>query len=135
MINYQKTIQVAIDHVANNGKFILKSRCNGRKMPDHYFLNEDHTYSPCDLMTWVTQLEGMDRHVADEIINGKRVSTVWIGLNHNLGDGLPLVFETMIFNSERSDCYLDRYTTWDEAVAGHEKAKQWVLGGCKEDEQ
>lgn len=29
---HQKTIQNAIDHVANGGKFILRQRCLGKKM-------------------------------------------------------------------------------------------------------
>lgn len=104
-------------------------------MLNHYFLNEDHTYSPCDLMEWATQLESMNKHVAYDLINDCRISTVWLGLNHNWGDGPPLVFETMVFKPSGSDNYQVRYTTWDEALLGHEKAKQWVLDGCKEDER
>jgi len=28
---------------------------------------------------------------------GEKLSTVWLGLNHNWGDGPPLIFETMLF--------------------------------------
>jgi hypothetical protein len=116
-------------------KVILKSRCQGKRMSRHYFLNPDHTYSPCDLLTWARQFESENRQVADDEINGYRVSTVWLGTDHNYGAGHPLVFETMIFNPAGKDNYLVRYTTWDQAVAGHQKAIDWVKNGCKEDNE
>jgi hypothetical protein len=38
----------------------------------------------------------------------------------------------MVFDEPKSgtDIYMDRYTTWDEAIEGHKKAIQWVLDGC-----
>ncbi len=97
-----------------------------------YYLNEDKTYRPADLMEWAEQFEELskkdERHVGDDIILGKHVSTVWLGLDHNLHRGAPHVFETMIFSEHepRTDIYMDRYSTWDEAVAGHQKAIDWV---------
>lgn len=101
-------------------------------MSDKYFLNEDHTYTPCDLMTWATQFENMDNHVDSDHIDGYHVSTVWLGLDHNWGEGEPLLFETMVFapSGSMNDIYLDRYSTWDDAVAGHQKALEWVSTGC-----
>ena len=54
------------------------------------------------------------------------VSTVWIGLDHNYGDGPPLIFETMIFGGDRDqECH--RYSTRQEAVEGHSLVVQSVL--------
>ncbi len=85
-------------------------------------------------MTWANQFEKGNK-VADDIINGKHVSTIWLGLDHNHFGGRPLLFETMVFDNPRCghDIYMNRYTTWDEAVEGHKKAIQWVLDGCKEE--
>ncbi len=104
-------------------------------MGDHYFLNSDNSYTPCDLMTWANQLEELwkegRKHVGHIVIDGLRISTVWLGLNHNfLNIGKPLLFETMIFDDD-GDCgwdyhYQERYTTWDEAVEGHKTAIEWV---------
>ena len=99
----------------------------------HYYLNEDKTYRPASLHEWATQFQHMDRHVADEIINGNRVSTVWLGLDHNHFGGRPLLLETMIFDKDGSDIYCERYTTWQEAEEGHKKAIKWVTDGCKDD--
>jgi hypothetical protein len=55
--------------------------------------------------------------------DGKWVSTVWLGMNYNFDDDIPLIFETMVFpskdNYEDIDC--DRYSTLEEAIAGHQK--------------
>jgi len=97
-----------------------------------YFLLPDKTYREADLLEWSQQYEEMynagTRHVGNDQICGKRISTVWLGLDHNFIDGEPLVFETMVFDSLHSgkDIYMERYTTWDEALAGHHKAIEWV---------
>jgi hypothetical protein len=103
-------------------------------MSNHFYLNPDHTIRPCSLHEWVTQLKKVNK-VADDIINGNHVSTIWLGIDHNYFGGLPLLFETMIFDKPKSghDIYMDRYTTLDEAINGHKKAVQWVLDGCKND--
>lgn len=53
--------------------------------------------------------------------NGKYVSTVWLGLNHNYGNGAPLIFETMVFPSQGnfSDLDMERYSTEMAAQIGH----------------
>jgi hypothetical protein len=67
------------------------------------------------------------RRVAEDEINGVRVSTVWLGIDLGFGSGPPLIFETMTFpanpeNPASSDwndrCW--RYATEAQAVAGHE---------------
>jgi len=49
------------------------------------------------------------------------VSTIWLGLNHNWGEGAPLIFETMVFGGEHNEDQW-RYETLDQAIAGHKKA-------------
>ena len=103
----------------------------------YYHLNEDHTYQPCDALTWVKQFQNENIHVGDDIINDFRVSTVWLGTNHNHSLGAPILFETMVFNTrinKYSDEYCRRYTTWDEALEGHQKAIQWVKDIGKDNE-
>ena len=54
--------------------------------------------------------------------DGKWVSTVWLGLNHNWDDGPPLIFETMVFQSRENleTVDQDRYATEDDAIIGHQ---------------
>src|SRR5579863_7102806 len=97
-----------------------------------YYLNEDKSITPCDIMKWSKQFSSMsdnnERHVGDDLIGDIRVSTVWLGADQGGIDGKPLLFETMVFPSKHSprDIYYGRYSTWNEAVEGHKKAMQWV---------
>ena len=94
-------------------------------MSNHYVLEADgKTPRKVDLMEWARSFEGTDRCVAvDELPNDVRVSTVFLGLNHNWGDGPPVLWETMIFGGAH-DGYQDRYSSRDDAIAGHAKALQ-----------
>ena len=61
-------------------------------MTDKYILNENHDPVLCsDLMEWGRWLETADRHVAQDEIGDVRVSTVFLGLDHNFGGGSPSV--------------------------------------------
>lgn len=94
----------------------------------HYYLNEDKTYRPADVMEWAMQFETMDRHIGCDNVLGKKVSTIWLGLDHGFCEDRPMIFETMVFSEYDggTDIYMDRYSTWDEAVEGHQKAIEWV---------
>lgn len=62
------------------------------------------------------------RVAATTISDDLWVSTVWVGLDHCLGDGAPLIFETMVFGPDSwTDLFCERYSTEAEAYAGHER--------------
>ena len=76
-----------------------------------------------DLLVWGRWIEDNDRQVAEDFVTFKdvtvRVSTVFLGLDHNFGDGPPILYETMVFEGENDqDQY--RYGSREEALAGHE---------------
>lgn len=49
-----------------------------------------------------------------------RVSTVFLELDHNWNDGPPELWETMIFTEDPDlSYYLQRYTSYADALAGH----------------
>jgi hypothetical protein len=76
---------------------------------------------PISMEDWAKSLE-KERRVAQELLpDGKWVSTVWLGLDHNfLHDGPPLIFETMVFpQGDMAEIDMDRYSTEAEALAGH----------------
>lgn len=51
---------------------------------------------------------------------GYDVSTVWLGINHGFGLGLPLVFETLILTEGTSDeVECRRYVSEQQARNGH----------------
>lgn len=80
---------------------------------------------PISVQEWGALMESRDyRIVKVTEINGIVVSTVWLGLDHNfIGDGPPLIFETMVFRpGERGGELIYRYTTHEQAERGHETA-------------
>lgn len=83
---------------------------------------------PCsDAMVWGAWFETANRRVAETMLGRARVSTVFLGLNHgDIFGGRALWFETMTFRGENysRDVYMARYSTWDEAEAGHVVAVQ-----------
>jgi hypothetical protein len=74
------------------------------------------------------------KRVCSDMVEGLAVSTVWLGLNHAFGRGAPLIFETMIFDhtdgAKRpwADLWMTRYSTMDEAIAGH----RYVVAALKQ---
>jgi len=111
--------------IPTTGKYILK----GKKVVE------------CtDLLEWGKWLETAKRIVKqDNLKNGLFVSTVFLGLDHNFfGKGKPILFETMVFNTNKKrkffknrmtlgeDLAQVRYCTWAEAMSGHKKmVKRW----------
>ncbi len=112
-------------------------------MSDRYILTEDHRVVPePDLLTWARWFEEADRHVAKDLVGPYRVSTVFLGLDHDFVAEFfpgvsrsPLIFETMVFDDSREESsawfsrtfhpsfnFQRRYRSWDEAKAGHEYA-------------
>lgn len=57
-------------------------------------------------------------------IGQSRISTVFMSMDHGLagliGDGTPVLFETMVLGGEH-DGYQERYHTYDEAEEGHKR--------------
>ena len=84
-------------------------------MSDYY----DRAGSPITMEEWAGSFG--DNTVALTELDDVTVSTVWLGLNHNFGDGPPLIFETMIFGGQHDE-FQERYSTEAEALAGHEIA-------------
>ena len=58
-----------------------------------------------------------------------KISTVFLYLDHSRrDDGLPILFETMIFNDKtrKFEDYTVRYSNWAEAEKGHRNAVDMV---------
>ena len=85
---------------------------------DFYILKDKFTVPVRDVLDWARWFETADRCVARDVVDGAVVSTVFLGTNHQFGDGPPLLFETMVFGGPMDQC-CDRYASWDEAAAGH----------------
>lgn len=108
-------------------------------MTNQKYILEGKKIVPVDLMTWARWFEGNERILRQtEVIKGLKlgskalgtpikVSTIFLGIDHNWGEGPPLLFETMVFGGEHDE-YQERYATYDEAIEGHERAIKLVKG-------
>ncbi len=100
--------------------------------PNWYVLNDDHTTTPLeepiDYAAMDTDID--KRRVAVTTIGEAWISTVFLRLDHSMGDGPPILFETLVFGGEHAD-HMQRYATWDEAVAGHAEVVKLVRGTWK----
>lgn len=86
-----------------------------------YILEGRQTVRCDELMVWAMWMEQNKRHVGNTTVGGIRVSTVFLGVDHNFGGGPPLLFETMIFGGPH-DQHQERCSTWEEAEEMHRKA-------------
>lgn len=87
------------------------------------YILEGKTPKPCDnLLKWARWFERADRVVQKTRVGRLEVSTVFLGTDHRFGgNGPPLLFETMIFGGQHDE-FQERYSTWEEAEAGHAMA-------------
>lgn len=84
-----------------------------------------------DINLWVEEMDHLKRMVAEHYIDGFRVSTVFLGTAHGFL-GRPAFFETMVFDQNIEVVFSDRYTTWDEATAGHNRIVEYIRTGGEE---
>jgi hypothetical protein len=113
-------------------------------MIDHYILDPEigngHVPVPCDdFMAWAEWMSSADRHVGHDMVGTIYLSTLFLGLDHQFGEGPPMLFETMAFDesdqrthtlgdltftcSETLEWIYSRYSTWEDALWSH---KEWL---------
>lgn len=106
-------------------------------MNGKYILDGHKAVPVDDIETWGRWFETADRQVAKDMVGSLRVSTVFLGLDHNFLGGRPLPFETMVFDDKGERPFAgvldiqERYATWDEAVAGHAEVLARVIAASK----
>jgi hypothetical protein len=86
-----------------------------------YYILVDRLPVAVDRMTWAYWMQTADWKVAVDSIGHVRVSTVFLGLDHNFHGGEPILFETMIFGGPLNGEQW-RYATYAEAERGHAEA-------------
>ena len=90
------------------------------------YILEGYTPKPInDVFEWGRWFETADRIVAKTKIGKVEVSTVFLGLDYSFGEGPPILFETMVFGLMDEEPQW-RYSTWEEAEAGHLEAVKLV---------
>jgi hypothetical protein len=73
-----------------------------------------------DAATWASLNTPEVRRVARTSVGAITVSTVWLGINHNVTTcGDPLIFETAVFDEAGETGAVRRYATREQAERGH----------------
>ncbi len=85
-----------------------------------------------DVLKWGKWFESAnEKRIVSQVKleNGVRVSTVFLGIDHNFCmDGPPLLWETMIFGGPH-DQWEERYSSLEDALLGHLQAVELAQHG------
>lgn len=115
-----KAIHQKLDEVLDRPK---------KKHDGRYFILVNGEVIPATALEWGLWFENNDnRRVAETDVGDVAVSTVCLGLNHAVRSVRPIIFETMIFGGEYDESQW-RYSTLEEAVAGHNIVVECLRGG------
>ena len=93
------------------------------------YILDGHTPVPCDSsVKWGKWFQDSidERRVAKDERDGIMVSTVFLALGCGYQGGLPVLFKTRVFGGKQHE-EERQYSTWDEAVAGHEEMCRQVF--------
>lgn len=72
------------------------------------------------------------RRVGYDCVNKFTVSTMFLVINHGSLEQTPLLYETLVFNTQtRAEAWLERCTTHEQAVAMHERGIAWAKDKLK----
>jgi hypothetical protein len=66
------------------------------------------------------------RIVKQETIGNTYISTVFLGLDHSFRGKIPVLWETMMFGGQYDQNYQERYSSYEDAVKGHQKAINFI---------
>jgi len=90
----------------------------------NYKLDENGNAVRCeDFMEWAAWFETFDRHVARDEVRRWLVSTIFLGVDHRRDPnvGLPVLWETMVWDAEHEVQLCRRYTSQADAFVGHQE--------------
>lgn len=90
---------------------------------DKYILDEDgKPKAEPNLLKWGKWFKKGDaRRVAWDEKSGVKISTVFLGLDHNYGDGPPILWETMVFGGPMDQHQERCGGRREDALAMHER--------------
>jgi len=113
-------------------KHLAEARARAER-PRYYTLDGEKRPVPApglgEWADWFAE-HGEESRVGRDECGGATVSTVFLGIDHNHGQGPPLLFETMVFVNGHGG-YMERYHTYDDALIGHMRTVKLAKEGAK----
>ncbi len=94
----------------------------------YYILDENkQPVKTEDFKEWLNILNEDMRRVAFDEINDVTISTVFLGIDHGHGKGIPILWETMCFSTNQDyNDYQERYTSHEDALKGHQECVEAI---------
>ena len=92
---------------------------------EYYILVDKKPVACSDTNQWLNFQRASDRIVEKTKFGDVEVSTVFLGWEHGEDRGHPILFETLVFGGEH-DGHMLRYTSWEDALEGHEEVCKMV---------
>ena len=102
----------------------------GSKLKRCFYYTLDEQNRPVkepDLLKWATWYEKSRRHLGNLRVGDVRISTIFLGLDFNLVNDSPLLWETMVFGGE-FDRQIQRYHSYEDALNGHQRWIEKIRG-------
>lgn len=109
-------------------------------MSDLYILKGKEIIVEPDVLAWGKYFSSNNRRIKKgyfgltcgyDSISDVIVSTVFLGVDHQFGEGMPILFETMVFGGEYDEDQ-ERCSTYDEALKMHYRVCEAVKRTKKE---
>ena len=103
----------------------------------HYILDDDKRIvrvandgiNEPGFLEWERVRDEKMRRVAHDTVGGIDVSTIFLGMDHSFGLGVPILFETMTFKGRNSDHLQLRYCCYANAERGHQEVVELLKKG------
>ncbi len=90
-------------------------------MPGLYILGDDGIpIQETDYQKWSLWIKTADLTVARTRIDNCEVSTMFLGVNHGMTNGPPMLYETLVYGGPLHK-ETSHYSTKREALEGHER--------------
>lgn len=95
----------------------------------YYVLNDDYSIREAnDMNEWSKffQVGREASHLKHNFSDGSYLSTIFLGIDHgyDFNGGPPILFESMLFTGEGEEEYQERFATYAEAKASHDRYVQ-----------
>lgn len=99
------------------------------EMTEKYIIENGEIKPEEDLIKWAMWFETADRQIAKDRIKDSCISTIFLGLDHSFSKtkGEPVLWETLV-RGGKLDGYMERYTSHDAALQGHNEIIKKIKG-------
>lgn len=91
----------------------------------YYVLKDGQVVATENLIEWGEFMESGERVVAKTDIGLVHISTMFLGLDHSMGGSPLILWKSLVFGGAH-DGLMKRYSTREEAQAGHHEIVRWV---------